>query len=292
MEGADVGYLRIGELARRTGLNAEVVRAWERRYGLLRPTRSSGGFRLYSDDDVACLETMKRHLAAGIAAAQAARLTLAEPRTSVSLDTSSLAERRTELREALEQYDETRAHQALDRALATFTLAHVLRDLVLPYLRELGAGWECGEISVAQEHFASHFLRGRLLGLARSWGRGAGGLAVLACPRGEQHDLGLICFGLVLREAGWRIVFLGADTPVEVLLELSEQLSPSLVVLSAVSRGTLAAAEESLRQLAARTPLGLAGEGASAKLADRIGARLLGGDPVTAAQALLMPVAA
>ena len=114
-----------------------------------------------------------------------------------------------QLRGALDGFDEARAHAALDRLLSTFTLETVLRDAVLPYLRELGERWERGEASIAQEHFASVLLRGRLLGLARGWGSGGSRLALLACLPGEQHDLGLICFGLALRGQGWRIIFLG-----------------------------------------------------------------------------------
>ena len=78
-------------------------------------------------------------------------------------------------------------------------------------------------------------LRGRLLGLARGWGLGLGPVAVLACLPGEQHDLGLIAFGLALRARGWRIVYLGTDTPIETIEEASRQLDPSLVVLTAVT---------------------------------------------------------
>ena len=70
-----------------------------------------------------------------------------------------------------------------------------------------------GDASIAQEHFASALLRGRLLGLARGWGTGSGPLGLLACFPGDQHDLGLLCFGLALRGQGWRITFLGPDTP-------------------------------------------------------------------------------
>ena len=88
-----------------------------------------------------------------------------------------------------------------------------MTELVLPYLAELGRRWEGGQASVAHEHFASNLLRGRLLGLARGWDRGAGPRAVLAAAPGELHDLPLIIFGLALWERGWRITYLGGDTP-------------------------------------------------------------------------------
>ena len=113
----------------------------------------------------------------------------------------------------------------------------MLDGAVLPLLRELGEGWESGEVSIAQEHFASHLVRGRLLGLARGWDRGSGPRAVLAGPAEERHDLGLLIFGLALREHGWRITFLGGDTPLETLAETVQQLEPDAVVLAATDAG-------------------------------------------------------
>ncbi len=108
--------------------------------------------------------------------------------------------------------------------MGMITLETLLREVVLPYLRELGARWERGEASIAQEHFATAVLRGRLLGMARGWGLGIGPMAVLACLPGEHHDLGLIAFGLALRARGWRIVYLGPDTPIETVDEVSRHL--------------------------------------------------------------------
>ncbi len=109
-----------------------------------------------------------------------------------------------------------------------------LSEIVMPYLHDLGVRWESGEVTVAQEHFASNVLRGRLLGLARGWGRGIGPRALLACAPGEQHELGLITFGLALRAHGWRIEYLGADTPLETIGDVADALEVELVVVSAV----------------------------------------------------------
>src|SRR6187200_894878 len=179
----DQGLLRIGELSRRSGVSPELLRAWERRYGLLRPTRSSGGLRLYDSGDEARVRLMQQHLAEAPAAALRA---VAGERAGPPA--SPPAALREDLTDALDRFDEPRAQAILDRLLAVTTLETLLSEVVLPYLRELGERWARGEASVAQEHFATAVLRGRLLGIARGWGRGIGPAAVLACLPGEHHD--------------------------------------------------------------------------------------------------------
>jgi DNA-binding transcriptional MerR regulator len=275
--------LRIGELSRRSGVSPELLRAWERRYGLLRPTRSAGGLRLYSLDDLARVREMRRHLADGVAAAQAAALATApaggEP-VAAALDTASA---RDELARALDAFDEATAQAVLDDLLAAATVDVLVAEVVLPYLRELGDRWERGEASVAQEHFGSNVLRGRLLGLARGWGRGLGPLAVLACVPGERHELGLLGFGLVLRSRGWRIAYLGADTPLETLDAAARALQPDLVVLTTVAADGLRPHVAELRALAGRHRLAIGGRGVDADAVTAIGAIALGSDLVGAA---------
>ncbi len=164
--------MRIGELARRTGVSPELLRAWERRYGLLRPARTQGGFRLYSVEDEQRIVAMRALLADGLSAAEAARVALArvarDPGPSMPAGEASV------LLDALLAFDDVRAQAAFDRLLADFGVETVLRDAVFPILREVGDRWVAGDVSIAQEHFASNLLRGRILGLARGWDRGFG----------------------------------------------------------------------------------------------------------------------
>ena len=282
------GLVRIGELSRRVGVAPELLRAWETRYSLLEPSRSEGGFRLYSLEDERRVRAMRANLERGYSAAEAARLVVASgPELPVEspppVDADGDAEH---LREALDAFDEGVANVAFDRLLAGLSLETVLR-LVLAYLHELGERWERGEASVAQEHFASNFLRGRLLGLARGWGQGAGERAILACAPGEHHDLPLVILGLALRGRGFRIAYLGPDTPVDTLAGAVEELEPGLVVVSLTSGDGLdPAALASLRKLGRRTHLALGGRAATRELADSAGASLLAGDPIAAADLL------
>jgi methanogenic corrinoid protein MtbC1 len=194
---------------------------------------------------------------------------------------------RRALADALDRFDEAAANRAFDQALATLTLDTLLQDVVLVYLGDLGARWSAGLASVAQEHFASNVVRGRLLGLARDWGQGGGPLAVLACAPDERHDLGAICFGLALRARGWRIAFLGADTPVDTLLRTAHDLRPDLVVVTATAAERFSGVRNELGELAEATRLALAGAGATGALASAVGADLLDGDPVTQAEHIL-----
>ena len=278
----DTGALRIGEFARRVGVSPELLRAWERRYGLLRPIRTEGGFRLYTTDDAERVERMKRALDEGLSAAEAARSALAVERPTEGV----LDDARGRLLAAAHAYDEAAVHAILDEALAGFALETVLRELILPALREIGAEWERGKLEVAQEHFATNVVRERLLALARLWGRGGGPLAILACAPGERHDIGLIAFGLVLRSHGWRILFLGADTPLQTVADAAAAKAPELVVVAAMDGARLEAVGGELRRLARSTRLVLSGAGASEKLCARLHVDRLDGDLVSAADAV------
>jgi DNA-binding transcriptional MerR regulator len=291
----EAGVLRIGELTRRVGLSEHVLRAWESRYGLITPMRSPGGFRLYSDDDEQRVRRMQFHLARGLRAAEAARAAIADSDPPVGspatgrrdrADQAELVALAADLRTALDALDEPAAQAVLDRLMANYTLAATLRDVVVPYLRELGDRWATGDITIIQEHFASNVIRGRLAGLARDWGTGAGPRAVLACPPGELHDLPLLIFGIILNRQGWRIDFFGANTPIGEVIDSARRSPPDLVVVAATVPKRLTAIRADLAHLAAVAPLALAGAAARSELAAALGARFLNGDPVTAAQQL------
>jgi MerR family transcriptional regulator, light-induced transcriptional regulator len=283
---AGPGYLRIGQLAKRTGVSPELLRAWEQRYGLLQPTRTPGGFRLYSAADEARVQRMQSLVADGLAAAQAARLVLRggqpAPHT-VSASATTLEDAAANLTASLDRLDEQAANTALDRLLSAYTVETVLQDVVLPYLHRLGERWEAGEISVAQEHFASNLLRGRLLGLAQGWGQGQGPGAILACVPDEQHELGLLAFGVALRRRGWRITYLGADSPIGAVANIARSLAPAVVVLVSMNPDNFLDHAREIQQLAKQVQVVIAGSGATPEIAQQTRTRVLDQDPVSAA---------
>ena len=283
---AGPGYLRIGELAKRTGVSPELLRAWEQRYRLLQPTRTPGGFRLYSAADEARVQHMQSLVAGGLAAAQAAHLVLSsdEPAPpAASAPATTLEDAADNLAASLDRLDEQAANTALDRLFSAYTVETVLQEVILPYLHRLGERWETGEISVAHEHFASNLLRGRLLGLAQGWGQGRGPGAILACVPGEQHELGLLAFGVALRRRGWRITYLGTDSPIDAVADIARSLAPAVVVLlSMTPEGFLDHAHD-LKQLATQAQVMIAGPGATPEAARHTQTQVLAHDPVSAA---------
>lgn len=266
------------------GVQEVTLRAWERRYALLQPERSSGGFRLYSRADERRIRSMQAHMGRGIAAAQAAALAVSESAAEIVAPTEP-AELVAELAAAAAAYDATRIELLLDAAFAHGRLEGI-RDVVLPVLVEIGLRWERAQLTIAHEHFASHLIERRLLALATGSERGGGPLAVLACPSGERHTLGLLSFGVLLADRGWRIAYLGADIPVEQIDDASASLKPDAVVLCALQSRWFLDSARAIGELGRERNTLLGGAGASAALARRLDVACAGRDPVTAAQAL------
>jgi len=316
--------IRIGELSRRVGVSPGTLRAWERRYGILSPHRTESGYRLYTAEDEARIRELTRLQDEGVATAEAARLAREDPHLAVetghgtvtaghaapsqagarvagraasseedagaqapaSLRLPVADERLERLIRAVEAFDEHAAHDEMDRAIAELSLAALVEDLVLPLLRRLGERWQVEGATPAQEHFASNFVRGRLMALGRGWGATAGPVALLACPSGERHDMGLLAFGLLLRERGWRIAFLGQDTPALTVAETAEILQPDAVVIGGVDPRKLRAQASELEGIASEFALYVGGAAASKRLAEQIGAILLEGEPSYGADVL------
>ena len=315
--------MRIGELSRRIGESPSTLRAWERRYGVTTPLRTEGGYRLYSARDEALLRELKRLRDEGLPVAEAAKLAREDPlfagqagygtanaeqaaptqagarvagraalseRDAGAYASASLrdpgGQRVQELARAIEDLDGPRVTGILDCESDRLPLASFVEGLIFPVLRDLGERWSTGEDIVGREHFASNLIRGRLLTLAQDWGSGTAPLAVLACPPGEQHDIGLIAFGLLLREQGWRIISFGQNTPVELLADCAADFDAQAVVVSGVDARRLRTSQFGLAEVARDHPLFLGGAAASHRFARRVGATVLEGEPSYAAAVL------
>jgi DNA-binding transcriptional MerR regulator len=275
--------MRIGELSRRTGVTPELLRAWEQRYGLLRPSRSAGGYRLYSSADEARVRRTTALIADGLSAAEAARAAadVAAPDSERPLVATLAAQ----LQQSLDDFDAAEAQTALDRLFAAVSVEFALTEVLIPYLHDLGDRWAAGTVTVAQEHFASNLVRARLLGLAQDWGTGGSSSAVVACLPGEAHDLGVIMLSLLIARRGWQVTFLGADTPLDSLESTVRVLQPSLVILATYDAAIFSAHADAIARLATEFRVAV-----SAPVDDELirggGAEPLGGEIPAAVAAL------
>jgi DNA-binding transcriptional MerR regulator len=278
--------LRIGSFSRSVGVAPETLRAWEDRYGLPAPSRSSGGFRLYSDGDAQVVAEMKRQLAAGMPASEAARRArgvMTEAFETSEPPPSELDRLSGALAQACLSFDAVTAHRSLDDLLARFSLDTVLRGCVIPFVLELDEQHAEGAITKAQEHFSARLIEGRLLAMASGWELGQGPLALVARGPAERHVVGITALGLALRERGWRIVSLGNAVHASVLADAAAALGPDLVVLSIGAARLSSRDRDTLRTLAHAYPLALGGIAATPRLVASLGARPLPRDVVSAA---------
>ena len=254
-----------------TGVAEARLRTWERRYGIPSPERSATGRRLYSEADLALIRRMAALVDAGVPAAQAADALLsgAAPETPAPVAASARHPATARLFDATEAFDEAGFLEALWNLVTTEGWSASFDQAVMPLLREVGAAWERGELSLAHEHFASslltHELGGHLTRLALAQVQPV----LLACPGDERHELPLLALAVALREAGAGILYLGADVPHTEILVAARSVDAAAVCLVATAPAALPSAGEAARGLIAggwRRPLfaggaALAGEG-------------------------------
>ncbi|MDA0160031.1 MerR family transcriptional regulator [Solirubrobacter ginsenosidimutans] len=205
--------LRIGAFSRQVGISAAVLRAWETRYGLFNPRRTSGGFRLYGPEEERRVRRMRALLGRGMAAAESARVVLAEEDESHG---------RPALAEAWRTLDADGAQVALDALLGGPEPEVVVARQILPLLAELPP---------ERRHFAQRMVEARLSARGATWHEGTGPLALAGCGPGEHDTIELLVLVLALRRRGWRVVYLGADTAVEVFASIAAALVPARIVV-------------------------------------------------------------
>ncbi|MGZ6617608.1 MAG: MerR family transcriptional regulator, partial [Solirubrobacteraceae bacterium] len=140
---AKTGRLRIGELSRRVGESPELLRAWETRYGLVKPERTPGGLRLYSEQDERRVRVMRHHINAGLSASEAARMAKLADQARAETESMSPADIDAALQSSFDALDEPAAQAALDRLLIAFGLRQALAEVILPFLHRLGQRWGC-----------------------------------------------------------------------------------------------------------------------------------------------------
>ena len=247
---SDAPAFNLKAVVRETGLKPDTIRAWERRYGVPQPRRTSGGHRLYSQRDIDLLKWMTARQHEGMSISRIVDLwkgleaegkdplqvtSRALMRQAVPLsDGGELAHLRQDWVHACLDFDEPRAEQTLTQAFAVFPLTQVVLEMLLRGLAEIGEGWYRGEIAAQQEHFASALAVRRLQTLIAACPMPTRtDRIVLACPPGEQHTLSLHVINLFLRRQGWYVIDLGANVPLDRLGPMLANLHPQLLIAAA-----------------------------------------------------------
>ncbi len=251
-----------------TGLAADTLRAWERRYGLPMPQRTEGGHRMYSERDIEIVKWLKAQIESGmsisravdrfndLSASGADPLTVVSPgvasaAASVLPSASTLASLRSQWVRACSEFDEASGEQILNQAFSLFSVEDVCLEVIQKGLSEIGDLWFENRLSVQQEHFASGLAMRRLDALLSAapapTKRGA---ILVGCPADEWHTFPSLLVALLLRRRGYRVIHLGANVPTERLTESVNDTKAELVVLVAQQLVSAAALQKTAQALA------------------------------------------
>jgi MerR family transcriptional regulator, light-induced transcriptional regulator len=258
---------RISVAAELAGVSEGLLRAWERRFGLVKPRRTSGGYRAYSQRDIELVKRMKQLTEEGLSIGEAAKLApsirraleasgevpppVVEPLAS---DQAALAGLLAAALAAAERVDQPGVEAAIDAALARVAPLAAWDAVLRPLEVEVGDRWHAGKLTSTQEHVVSNVVRARLLGLLHAAPSQVRRHVVCACFPEEQHELGLLQVALRFRHAGDRVTFVGARAQAPQLGQLVRLVKADLVALSAVIDPGAAAFRAALGEVTAALP--------------------------------------
>lgn len=286
-------------VAKRTGLTADVLRVWEKRYEVVEPGRSAGRHRLYSDEDVERLGLLHRAVSAGRRISRVANLPMDDLKAMVREDDDAAVHLRREADQglpsapevhlaacltAVETLDAGRLEKSLMRAAVALSAPMLIEEVLGPLLASIGERWEHGKLSPGQEHLASAVIRRVLESLTNSVmpGPEAPGL-VVATPTGQRHEFGALFVAAAVATQGWRVTYLGTDLPAGDIAEVARTTAAAGIAMSLVFPADDPRIGTELRELRAEIgpamPILAGGRAASAYQGaiDSIGARVVSG---------------
>lgn len=265
----------IRQASLRSGVSVPLLRAWERRYGVVAPGRTAAGYRLYDEEAVGILRRMRELVDAGWSPAQAAdalrsgevpTAVLPEEPAAVPVGAggASPATAVSAIVEAARRLDVAALERALDDALLLADLERALETVVLPALVAIGDEWQAGRLDVASEHLASAAVLRRLsLAFQSARQLRAAPTLLVGLPPRSRHAIGAFAFAVAARRAGLGVVYLGADTPRDSWLRAARELRPAAVVVGVTTDDDAAAAADLVRALG---PVPVYAGGAGAEL--------------------------
>lgn len=237
-------------VAKRTGLTADVLRVWEKRYEVVEPGRSPGGHRLYSDEDVERLGLLHRAVSAGRRISRVAGLPPEELKAMVREDDDAAVHRHREVDQgltsaaevhlaacltAVEALDAVRLEKSLMRAAVSLSAPTLIEGVLGPLLASIGERWEHGKLSPGHEHLASSVIRRVLESLMTSVMPGPEAPAlVVATPAGQRHEFGALFVAAAAATQGWRVTYLGTDLPADDIAEIARSTGAAGIAISLV----------------------------------------------------------
>jgi len=283
----------IKEAAARAGLTPTVARAWERRYGVVEPARTSSGYRLYDEAAIDRLRTMRLLVEDGWTASAAARAVTDGTAPPVASSGTGRARGAIVSDDPIEAFvsaaaalDGDRIEAALDELFGRGSFESIVDAWLMPAAATLGDAWAAGRVTVAGEHAASAALARRLAGAFEAAARADGRPVVVGLPPGSRHELGALAFATALRRRGVAVLYLGADVPVASWLDVRARLQPRLIVVAVVMADDRAAAVEVAAALGRDddgTPVAFGGRAAAGAARDVAGSTVLPDSIVAAA---------
>jgi len=255
----------IKEVAAKTGLSTQLIRKWEERYGAVTPSRFPNGYRGYTKTDIETLGWLKRKVDDGVPIGMAVQERAAagdpgdgglegNPEGTGYDDTPSLTAGieagRDKLVECLLQLDSAGARKMFDELLSMYHFNYVLMEVVEPVLVDIGTRWEHGEVSEFQEHFASHFIRERLLAVKSFFHHPEDSLTlVTACAPLERHELGILMVGLFAQQMGFNVMHLGTSPSEKGIFDCLKVVKPAAFAFGTSSQRLLQESEGFFREL-------------------------------------------
>ena len=266
---------RIHRVAKLTGLSKDVVRVWERRYGLVKPLRSANRYREYTDEDVALLRFLKEELDRGQtigALAVEGRDSLLQRMRASSVPTPQSFTPHDhlldELVALLDPLEKTQFEQKLNGAVAVIPFEESVQRILLPLQRRVGELWHEGRLNVAVEHYVTKLIQQKLFSVMNQLPINEfGPRVVIACPEGEAHEIGAQAVAYLAATRGCHVYYLGPNLPNSDLRALCERIKPDLVLLSLTEIKSDAAARHlmhELESLSTQWPVAIGGQGARA----------------------------
>ncbi|MGM0845990.1 MAG: MerR family transcriptional regulator [Bacillota bacterium] len=238
------GKYNIKAISNMLGIQPGTLRAWERRYKMIAPVRNESGHRLYSDEHLHILKWLVSKVEQGFTISQAVSLLDKQDLTEETNDESQTGNRlhdlSEELLQALLEFDETKAHQLMNRAFSMYTIDKVVIDVLGTLLVRIGDLWEHNKITTAHEHFATAVLRTRISTLMQTFPHnGLLPKVVTVCGPGEHHELGLLMFTLYVRRKGFEVIYLGSSIKEEDMEVVIDIVQPRFLFLSCTMRENL-----------------------------------------------------